>query len=296
MIQLILAALRHRRAQALTTLVLTTFAVAAAVASPWYVAGAADEAAAIDLANASQRERLIAVTRSVTVRDPGSALDPIAAARGGVVEAIDLPGAVAVAGAAENVTIKVGTGTTNLPVAYRDDMCAHLKITGSCPTKVDEVVLSTVAAERLGFRVGDKVIVSPPSATRAPCSWSVPTTTSSRPADTGRAAGTSAPSAATAAVEPMFIAAETFGGTALDQITVTEDLRLPDQTLRGASGARLGDRVAAAAYQLNLQGYSTEFLGEGLANRVALDQDTIRGDWGTGRRGPANADLGSDTA
>ncbi|HWB36382.1 MAG TPA: hypothetical protein VHA75_10185, partial [Rugosimonospora sp.] len=161
MIRLILAALRHHRAQAVTVLVLATFAVAAAVASPWYVAGSADRAADVDLASATKSERLITVSRAVTVRDLGAAVSPVDEVGQAAAANVTIPGVSVVAGGYQTATIRVAGGTTNTTVAYRQDMCQHLTLAGRCPAAANETLLSTATAKRLDLRVGQQYAISP---------------------------------------------------------------------------------------------------------------------------------------
>ncbi len=278
MIRLILAALRHRRAQALTVLVLTTFAVAAAVASPWYVAGAADKAANIDLANAAKSERLVTVSRNLTVRDIGGAAGAVSETRDTVAGELTIPGAVAAVGVYQNASILTpGGGSTNLPVAYREEMCAHLTIAGRCPKAGSEVLMSSVSATQLGFHVGDRVVISPSFGDPQPVTL-VGTYTYLQP-DGDYWAGThyvGDVGGGSSGIDPLFAAVETFGGSGLQQVTITDDVRIPEESFRGSLGAQLGDRVTEAAYKLTQDGYNTDFVGQRLADRVALDQDTIR--------------------
>jgi putative ABC transport system permease protein len=278
-IGLILAALRHRRAQALTVLVLTMFAVAAAVASPWYVAGAADKAAAVDLANASQREHLVLVTRSVTTRDPGTAVDPLAQARSTIPDTLAIPGAIHVVGGSQgaNVLSAGGGGGTTMPIAFRDGMCEHLKIDGRCPQQPGEALLSRAVASHLELRTGDTISLKPAIGDGQPLTV-VGLYDYVDPAGAywGGSRYVGAVGQGSAGGDPVFVSPGTYGGPALGQITVTDDVRLPDDAFRGKSGANLSDVVAKAEHDLNEEGYTSEFGGQSLANRVAADQDTIR--------------------
>ncbi len=277
MLGLIVAALRHRRAQAFTVLVLATFAVAAAVASPWYVAGAADRAATVDLAGAAPRERLVSVTRSVTVRDSGAAVDPLAQARTTVPSLLVVPGAVHVFGASQTGNVTAGSVTATLPVAYRDGMCEHLTVAGRCPRAPDEALLTTAQAEHLGLRVGDPLQIKPAfgDGQSATLVGTYAFTDPGGPYWAGtRYVGQLGHGSA--AADPVFVSLSTYGGPALQQVLLTDDVRLPDDAYRGSAGAGLSTLVGAAAHRLNPEGYSTDFTGQALADRLAGDQQTIR--------------------
>ena len=155
-------ALRARRAQAATVLVLTGLAVAVAAAAPWYVRAAERSVAVADVDGARSSELVVRVAGRVegsiaaggNVR-PGA--DVVADVEEQAGDLVDVPGAASTVSLREVGAIASELARINLRVAYRDEMCEHLEIEGNCPRASGEVLLSRRTAQALQVAAGDKV-------------------------------------------------------------------------------------------------------------------------------------------
>jgi len=151
MIRIILAALRAHPAQALTIGLLAAVAAGLSAILPTYLVGAVDAGtqATVDAAPLSQR--LITVTAVVPAR---SAVADAERRTADARRALERPGIHLVTGmrAAAQLT-KAGTNESFAAVlAHREDVCAHLRITGSCPAGDHDALVSARDADRLACR------------------------------------------------------------------------------------------------------------------------------------------------
>ncbi|MFD0584929.1 FtsX-like permease family protein [Dactylosporangium darangshiense] len=168
MLTLVLAALRARRAQALTLLLLSTLAAAGAAASPWYVLASTERMATRHVESASIQERSLETIGKGPV-DGGSV-------KGGSVEAqlaAEAKQTQRIVGLSGFTTYteaylagQVGAGgvqptdpgaarTSDSPLALRTDACSHATIEGRCPGAADEVMVSYRTARWLRVKPGD---------------------------------------------------------------------------------------------------------------------------------------------
>ncbi|MEV4536422.1 FtsX-like permease family protein [Asanoa sp. NPDC049518] len=162
MFKVVRGALRARRAQAATVLVLTGLAVAVAAAAPWYVSAAERSVAVADVDGARSSELVVWVAGRVegsiaaggTVRPGAEVVSEVEQQAGALV---DLPGAGTTTSLRETGSIVSDLGKVGLRVVYRDDMCEHLAVEGSCPRERGEVLLSRRTAQALQVKAGDKV-------------------------------------------------------------------------------------------------------------------------------------------
>jgi len=156
MIRIILAALRAHPAQALTIGLLAAVAAGLSAILPTYLVGAVDAGtqATVDAAPLSQR--LITVTAVVPAR---SAVADAERRTADARRALERPGIHLVTGmrAAAQLT-KAGTNESFAAVlAHREDVCAHLRITGSCPAGDHDALVSNRDADRLGLQPGTEL-------------------------------------------------------------------------------------------------------------------------------------------
>ncbi|GAA4928785.1 ABC transporter permease [Actinoplanes utahensis] len=152
MFALVIGAVRARAAQVLTILVLTLLASAVAVAAPWYGFAAVGTSAQAYLDVATAGQRTISVANRVDLQD-----DPAARLRRFTSEVREeLPAGIGdgVTGMMWPLRVQTGAAFTTLPVAYRDDFCAHVRLDGACPAARGEIALSRRAAERAGVGIG----------------------------------------------------------------------------------------------------------------------------------------------
>ncbi|MDG4823396.1 hypothetical protein O7635_16185 [Asanoa sp. WMMD1127] len=155
-------ALRARRAQAATVLVLTGLAVGVAAAAPWYVRAAERSVAVADVAGAGSSELVVRVSGRVEgALAPGGRVRPgaevVSDVKDGAGPVVTVPGAGTTVSLRESGTIASELARVNLRLAYRDDMCAHLDIDGACPAAKGEVLFSRRTAQALQVKAGDKV-------------------------------------------------------------------------------------------------------------------------------------------
>jgi hypothetical protein len=157
-IRLLWGAFRARRAQTLTVLLLAMVAVTAAVAAPWYVLAAAEQAAVSDVTSAPADHRTFSASGEVVVGSgtAAGALDGLAAT---VRQALPVPDSRVYRGLLQltNDTRK-GSGL-EVPVAYRDEVCAHVAITGRCPAAPGEALITSRTAGMFGVDVGGVISV-----------------------------------------------------------------------------------------------------------------------------------------
>jgi hypothetical protein len=150
MLAVVLGAIRARRAQAATLFLLTVLAVAAATAAPWYVVSAARSVAVADVTGAPAAQRVVLATARVE-----NGPDADARVRAEVGRVVDIPGgsgtaSVRVAGELAREGVKQAA-----TVAFRDEMCAHLTLVGSCPAAPGDALVSDRTATRLGLAAGE---------------------------------------------------------------------------------------------------------------------------------------------
>ncbi|GAA2364504.1 FtsX-like permease family protein [Dactylosporangium salmoneum] len=175
MLALVLAALRARRAQALTLLLLSTLAAAAAAAAPWYVLSSTERVATRHVESAPIHERSLETIGEGPV-EGGSIEAQLAASAdqtrrivgltgftsytGAYVSGQTSPGTVPAGGAKPAGGAAAGGGdrSTNSPVMLRPDACAHAAIEGACPAAAGEVMLSYRTARYMQVKPGDQVM------------------------------------------------------------------------------------------------------------------------------------------
>lgn len=176
MFALLISAVRARAGQAAALLLLTALAVTAITAAPWYaatatrsVSQAAVAAAAANHLAAQATGRMDAEGPNVPVNevvdptaDDPAALDAAGAALLDEVRrlgaaTIDYPGATASSSLASTGILLSGGSRTGISLTYRDRICDHLTIEGSCPQLPGQLLISQRTAERLRLSVGDQL-------------------------------------------------------------------------------------------------------------------------------------------
>jgi hypothetical protein len=158
-------AVRRRTGQAALLTLLAALAAAAATAGTWYALTVASRAAGAEVAARPAAQRVITVHQQATsAGDPRKSLDELAATTRGL---LPLPGVTPVLGAEHEAlyTDKLhGYAPSGMPLAYRDDLCAHVRITGACPSAPGSVLISADASQRVGLRTGDPFELRPDGA------------------------------------------------------------------------------------------------------------------------------------
>ncbi len=161
MLGLVLAALRARRAQAVTLFLLTLLAAASAAASPWYILASAESVAAKHVETAKVSERVVEVTGKGPVPQGQTVESALQAFSTSVDDTLDLPGftgtdSASVPGYATNGPESDNNRRqTTSPMVYRPGICQHVSIQGACPAADDEVMISDRSARYLKLKAGD---------------------------------------------------------------------------------------------------------------------------------------------
>ncbi|HTJ35538.1 MAG TPA: ABC transporter permease [Dactylosporangium sp.] len=163
MLALVLAALRARRAQALTLLLLSTLAAAAAAASPWYVLASTERIAIRHVQSAPIQERSLETIGEGPV-EGGSVEAQLAAEADRTQRIVGLSGFTTYTGAFLPGQASTGTSqprelgqprATDSALLLRTGACSHLSIEGSCPSAANEVAVSYRTARWLRVQPGD---------------------------------------------------------------------------------------------------------------------------------------------
>jgi putative ABC transport system permease protein len=155
MLRVALRALRSRRTQSITLMLLAALVSAAAVAAPFYVFAAGDKLSAHDIALAPADQRIVTQTLQVSVQAWGP--DEIARNRDTLEKSLTLAGFRSVLGFRVDGTVTTGAITYGTSIADRDGVCAHVVVTGSCPKALNEVMISGASAGQFGASVGSTV-------------------------------------------------------------------------------------------------------------------------------------------
>ncbi|GIF48752.1 FtsX-like permease family protein [Asanoa ferruginea] len=231
-------ALRSRRAQAATVLVLTGLAVAVAAAAPWYVRAAERSVAVADVGGAQSSELVVRVAGRVegatapggTVHSGAEVVDDVRQQAGGVVK---VPGAETTVSMRESGAITSDLARVNLRLVYRDEMCDHLEVEGACPRAARELLLSRRTAQALQVGPGDEVDFTLSSLEPVPYQvvgtyqlkdplgkyWALTDFGGSSALDPG----------ADGPGDPAFVASDTIAQLPIKEITADYHLRLPEQ-------------------------------------------------------------------
>ncbi|MEV6493580.1 FtsX-like permease family protein, partial [Actinoplanes sp. NPDC051633] len=271
MIGLVVGAVRARTAQAATMLLLTFLAVAVAAAAPWYGIAAATRAAAADVTDAPAAQRTVSARKIVGLDgDPRPTLDAFA---GSVRNLLPVPDADPVLGMVQPMNVSQGGVSRAITVAYRDDFCDHVRLTGTCPSAPGDVALSLAAAQQLGLQPGARIeIASSPSA--EPIDLRLTGTYELR--EPAGAYWSNRLFRADGGLDPAFVPLAGFARRQLQGPTLSYDAEVPDTLIRGDAGAGLGAALADADVRLGrLEIRLVNATGQ-LLGTVARDRATIR--------------------
>jgi hypothetical protein len=271
MIALMLGALRSRAAQTATVLVLAVLAVAAAAAAPWYVLAAGDAALLGTVNGASAGQRVFDANRGLTIStDARSALAQLDQT---VRASFDVPVAAGYLGMYQMGLYQSAGLNVSVPIAYRDDACAHLTVAGDCPSRPGEAIMSRRSAALLHATVGDALGVEPGVssvqlrivglydwADPAGAYWANPLF---GPPATEDSAGRA---------DPMFVTSDTFVPGGFDHPTGSDDLVLPVSAFRDPD---LGPRLEDIRYELTQHDLQTYQGADTILRQIALEQRLI---------------------
>lgn len=152
-------ALAARRGQAVVVAVVALLASVAVSAAPWYAVAARQRVGVAEVAAAPVTDRLISIGRPAEWVGPGSSSGSeraMATARREFAPA----GFTRINGGSVGAQIRradPGKAPVDAEVAYRDDLCDHVVVTGSCPSAAGEVAVPASLVDELGVRVGNRV-------------------------------------------------------------------------------------------------------------------------------------------
>ncbi|GAA1644617.1 FtsX-like permease family protein [Actinoplanes couchii] len=271
MFTLVVDAVRARTAQVLAIFVLTALAAAVAAAGPWYAYAAVTRAAEAQLSAASAAQRNVSIQTETDVRtDAAAVLRRFAdLAAGELSRSLDQP----VRGIQQRLSVTRAGGDANMAVAYRDDLCRHVRLDGPCPSAPLQIAVSNATAQNLGLQTGDTLTLL--DRTGFPFRFTVVATYSMRdPADPYW----SNPlfRAEVPGLDPVFTPVETFGSGLFQQPTLTYDVQIPPDLIRGDGAQRLGAALDDAEARLKPNRLRMITGIDTVLERIAADRDTVR--------------------
>ena len=274
MFSVVFGAVRARAAQALMVFILAALPAAAAAAVPWYglAVGSRVAGAAVTAAPATQKV-LLASAQGTTNGDPQRALSDFAAR---VHAVLPMAGAEPVLGLKQPMLLSRGRGLGNLSgfgAAYRQDFCAHVRLTGTCPAAAGEAVISSDVARRIPLKTGEQFSVRA-SAASEPVSFRI--TGIYTPADPAGAYWTDQLFTANGQLDPFFTTLDTFAQPQFSAPVLSYDLPVPAPLLRGDDGYRLGDVLAAALPRLRAQQITLAYQTAPLLAAIRAGRATIQ--------------------
>jgi hypothetical protein len=273
-------AVRRRTGQAVLVAVLAAILTTAAVAACWYGLAMASRAAGAVVDAAPASERVISVHKQGdTAGDPRAALDAFGTQIRGL---LTLPGAVPLTGLEADMTYtqaqKNTAGTsTGLPLTYRDDFCAHVRLTGSCPAAAGEAAISADVAQRTQLKPGDRFVVNPAAGSGAVPLRITGIYTVREPAGLY---WTDKLFQSHGDFDPAFTTLDTFRNPALAQPTLAYDLPVPSPLLRGDdlydfNGVLNAAETRFAAAQLRMDNPAGKLFDRVRAQRTTVVEDVL---------------------
>jgi hypothetical protein len=156
MLRVALRALRSRRTQSITLMLLAALVSAAAVAAPFYVFAAGDRLSAHDITLAPPQQRLVTQSLQVSVQAWGP--DEITRNRQTLENSLKVADFHSVGGFRIDGEVAVNPSRFATSIADRDDVCAHVVVTGACPTAVGDVMISGNDAGLYGATLGSTIV------------------------------------------------------------------------------------------------------------------------------------------
>ncbi|HEY1484456.1 MAG TPA: FtsX-like permease family protein [Micromonosporaceae bacterium] len=161
MLEVVLAALRSRRSATIALFLLAALVTTGATAAPFTVAAATAAVTGVDARNAPTTQRMVLLSEPVDLQSIGIAgaadnTTGIATAAAQLDDALTLPGAISVDTVEADATAAPPL-TANQEIAYRDDVCAHTTLTGACPSRTGEALVSRAYAAAVHVGIGDRI-------------------------------------------------------------------------------------------------------------------------------------------
>jgi putative ABC transport system permease protein len=279
-----LRALRSRRSQAGTLLAIAVLVAAAAFAAPLFVFAATQTVAQRDVAAAPAGQRLLSASKALEGAGQTTGIaDELTRLRGyPALRGFTQVGGYTVVGTAGNAR---GDKSTNSPMAYREDVCAHVSVLGHCTSAPGTALVSASTAAALGLDVGGQVRVVT-AGLKQPLRLTIAGVY--RPRDptepywgaggliaaTGTGAASPGSQSASAA-DAVFVSADTVSGSGAANATVTLDSVLQPVALRDQTPAQVASAVLAWYDALQADGYKVKTDVTTLTNHIIDDQSLI---------------------
>jgi putative ABC transport system permease protein len=158
-IRLVWDAVRGRRAQALTVLVLTGLAVGIATAAPWYVFASGQHLTEQYVANATPTQRILHLTGERASADATGTREVPAADIVKIAEtAIGTAHEAPIASLAFEGSAFLESSAKGWLLA-RDGTCEHAVVDGTCPTKQGEIMISRDLGARFNIGLGSRIVM-----------------------------------------------------------------------------------------------------------------------------------------
>ncbi len=157
MLRLVLSAMRARRAQSLAVLVLCALAVASAAAAPLYVFTAARRSIDDQVRVAPMVQRIASISQFTS--PTGTARDLLDTVDATATQTLPKHLGTTINGIGSSISFVQGDHVQPARIAYRDGMCAHMTVTGACPSGPNQIMLTARSAATLGLRVGSRATI-----------------------------------------------------------------------------------------------------------------------------------------
>jgi hypothetical protein len=282
MFRLILSALRARRVQTLAIFALTLLAVSGGSAAPWFLSWAQDTVAQSDIAKAPLDQRV--TTLKGTMRPAADGTSPAETIRQKGQSTLDFPGAEVTVGAKIYGNLVVGeispqANASSAYLAFRSDVCAHLRLTGSCPGD-GEVVIQKGTATLMHIGVGDQINfdsfrLGKPASLRISGTFEVADVLGPYWAGSGLLQpSTGAPSADIAPI--AFISEATLAKLPVDSLDVDYHVFLPPEAFADGGGALLR-ALDTATNAVRDEGLEVTRSPASLVSEIRTDRDLAAG-------------------
>lgn len=269
--RVVASALAARRGQTIIVGLVALLACAAVTAAPWYAVSATQQVGVAAVAGAPVEERLISVSWWVGPDDQAPE-HPV----GEVRKQFSPAGFTSVAGGSASADLQnPDTGrSAEVALAYRQDMCDHLVVKGSCPHAAGEVILPGPLADRLALGVGDTLAVTQDE-DRLGTARVVGVYRVGDPSDPywgdGSLVGLGSPDTEPPVAFTVLKALPSYG-----QVTYTDDLLANPGAFATTDARALHRQLEAELSELRTQGY-TSTTGEvpSLLDRIARDRQNV---------------------
>jgi putative ABC transport system permease protein len=272
MMRTILAALRAHPAPTLAIALLAAFAAGVAGILPLYLVGAVEVGTAAAVDSAPVNQRLVSVRKEA----PGDvAPQTLGEAATEVRAALGRPGLSLVAGLSTEGKISRPGATDSDPsaslttqLAYREGMCDHVRVTGSCPTGDRELLIHARHARNLGLDVGAGLTYLP--AQGAPQTLRVVGVyDGANPDDPYWATGSLIRS------EPVFVAPVAFTAMKVPELLVTVEGLITAELFSDIEPKATADDIVGGINRLQSGGYQIISSVSTLGDRVTYNRRLI---------------------